>query len=177
MPDDELVRAAVRLNSILGETCLLIGGLAVSAWGHVRATEDIDFVCRLEPPDIQTLLSDRSITTQLRKGDLLEGDVPWVISGSLSEIPFQILPPVVPIEWDQATTIPMPDGSALMVVDLMSLIRLKLHARGVRDLWDVAMLIQSHPKRENEVRKLAASEDVLDELEKWLNDPRLRDRI
>lgn len=176
MANDDLVRVAVRLNSILEDTCLVIGGLAVSAWGHIRATEDIDLVCRLESADIKTRLSEQGISTQLRKGDLLEGDIPWVISGRLSGVPFQILPPVIPIEWDQAATIPLPDGSELTVVDLMDLIRLKLRAGGVRDLWDVAMLVQSHPEKENEIRQLAASQGTLDDLEKWLNDPRLGDR-
>jgi len=41
MAGDDLAGVAGELARILGESGLLIGGLAVSTWGHVRATEDM----------------------------------------------------------------------------------------------------------------------------------------
>jgi len=69
MEQHDLARAAGGLSSILGDICLLIGGLAVSAWGHVRATEDIDFVSSLEPEALQELLAMHAIPTELKRGD------------------------------------------------------------------------------------------------------------
>jgi hypothetical protein len=175
MSGDQFIQAANRLAEILGDACLLIGGLAVSAWGHVRATNDIDFVCRLEPDDIQAKLAAHGISTELKKGDIFEGDIPWVVHGTLSEIPFQILPPLVDVEWDRALIVALPDGIELRVVDFMDLIQLKLRAGGVRDLWDVAMLIQQHPETREEIRELAKSRHLLEDLDRWLEDPRLQD--
>lgn len=174
MSGDQFIQAANRLIEILGDTCLLIGGLAVSAWGHVRATNDIDFICRLEAGDIQAKLAAHGVLTELKKGDILEGDIPWVIHGSLSDIPFQILPPLVDVDWDRAMVVALPDGKELRVVDFMDLVRLKIRAAGVRDLWDVAMLIQQRPEKRDEVREIAKSRNLLEDLDRWLEDPRIQ---
>ena len=76
MNDDDLAKAAVRVASILGAESLLIDGLAVSAWGHVRATEDVDFVSSESPEELQRLLTNDGIETELRRGDVLAGDLP-----------------------------------------------------------------------------------------------------
>jgi hypothetical protein len=174
MAGDDLVRVAERLASTLGDSCLLVGGLAVSAWGHVRATEDVDFICSLQPEDIQSTLAGAGISSEHRWGDVLEGDIPWVVEGKLSGVTFQILPPVVPIDWERAQNIPMPNGTELRVVDVDDLLHLKLKAGGALDLWDVAMLVRRHPEKTDRAREFAEKCGVLDELERWLSDPRLK---
>ena len=174
MAGDDLLRVAERIASILGDSCLLIGGLAVSAWGHIRATEGVDFICSLRPEDIQRMLSAEGISSEHRRGHILEGDIPWVVEGKLSGVPFQILPPLLPINWEHATSIPMPNGTELRVVDIDDLVQLKLKAGGALDLWDVAMILQKHPELKARIRELAESRGVLEELDRWLSDPRLK---
>jgi hypothetical protein len=173
MEADELTSAAVRLSAILGESALLIGGLAVSAWGHVRATEDIDFVSSLSPDALRQRLADHRISTELRRGDRLEGDIPWVLHGKLGSVSFQVLPPLVPIAWENATRVTLPGGGELRIVALPDLIRLKLRAGGPRDLWDVAELLRRYPEMRDDARKWASELARLEELDSWLNDPRL----
>lgn len=173
MEPDELANVAGRLSSILGDRCLLIGGLAVSAWGHIRATEDVDFVSSLEPDELQGLLSDAEIRTEIRRGDTLTGDIPWVIHGSVGEVPFQIMPPLVPIAWEKATRVTLPSGTELRIVDLSDLIRLKLRAAGARDLWDVAVLLRQHAELRENARDWARELGCAKELDAWLEDPRI----
>lgn len=173
MDPDELARVAERLSSIVGDRCLLIGGLAVSAWGHVRATEDIDFVTSLEPGALRDLLSDAQIPTEIRRGDTLAGDIPWVLHGSVGEVPFQIIPPLVPIAWEKAVRVTLPSGTDLRIVDLSDLIRLKLRAAGARDLWDVAVLLRQHAELRENAREWARELGCAKELDAWLEDPRL----
>ena len=174
MAGDDLIRVAERLSTILGDTCLLVGGMAVSAWGHIRATEDVDFICSLPPEDIQELLSSEGVASQHRRGDILEGDIPWVVEGELSGITFQILPPTVPVMWERAATIGMPNGSELRVVALDDLVHLKLAAGGALDFWDVAVVLQEHPELEARARRWADNLGVSAELDRWLSDPRLK---
>ena len=173
MRSDDLARAAARIAAILGDASLLIGGLAVSAWGHVRATEDVDFVSSSSPDELQRLLAADGIETELERGDVLEGDIPWVLHGRVQDVPFQVLPPLVPIHWENATVVAMPDGGELRVVDLPDLLRLKLRAGGARDLWDVAVLLQKHPSLRDDARQWAKELGKLVELDAWLDDPRL----
>ena len=173
MEPDELTRAATELSSILGDGGLLVGGLAVSAWGHVRATEDIDFVSNLDPAELSDRLSSHDIPTELRRGDLLEGDIPWVLHGKIGNVSFQVLPPLVAIDWDEATRVSLPGGGELSVVSLENLLHLKIRAGGSRDLWDVAELVRLNPEMRELARKWASELDRLDALDSWLDDPRL----
>ena len=173
MEADELTSAAARLSSILGNECLLIGGLAVSAWGHVRATEDIDFVSNLDPESLQRRLSNHKVPAELRRGDVLEGDLPWVLHGKIGSVPFQVVPPLVPIAWEKATGVTLPDGTELRIVDLADLIKLKIQAGGTRDLWDVAELLKQYGELREDARKWADKLGRLKDLDSWLNDPRL----
>jgi hypothetical protein len=173
MESDELANVAARLTSIVGDRCLLIGGLAVSAWGHIRATEDIDFVSSLEPGELQDVLSEAQIHTEIRRGDTLAGDIPWVVHGSVGEVSFQIIPPLVPIAWEKAVRVTLPSGIELRIVDLSDLIRLKLRAAGARDLWDVAVLLRQHAELRENARGWARELGCAGELDAWLEDPRV----
>jgi len=109
----------------------------------------------------------------LKRGDVLGGDIPWVLHGKLGRVAFQILPPLVAFAWDKATLVSMPDGIELRVVDLSDLMRLKLRAGGSRDLWDVAILLQEHADMRDVTRQWADDPGRLKDLDAWLDDPRL----
>ncbi len=86
---------------------------------------------------------------------------------------FRVLPPLVPLAWDKATLVSMPDGTELRVVDLPDLIRLKLRAGGSGDLWDVAALLRKHPAMRDAARQWADDVGRLKDLDAWLDDSRL----
>ena len=138
----------------------------------IRATMK-GFVSSLAPEELQELLSTHAIPTELKRGDVLEGDIPWVLHGKLAQVTFQVLPPLVPLDWDKATLVSMPDGTELRVVDLPDLIRLKLRAGGSGDLWDVAVLLQKHPDMRDAARQWADDVGRLKDLDAWLDDSRL----
>jgi hypothetical protein len=169
----DLEKVAVRLARILGpDDCLLVGGLAVGAHGYVRATKDVDFIVNTSLEIVVTRLRKRGISGTLRRGDPREGDFPCV-KGTVDGIPFDIMPPLVPLDWGRAAKMPMGRGVTLRVVDLEGLIRLKLRAQGPRDLLDVAALVLQHPEQLDLVREMAVAYRVADKLEVWLKDPRL----
>ncbi len=87
-------------------------------------------------------------------------------------MPFDILPPLVPLDPALFVEIEVL-GHALAIVDLLGLVRLKLRAGGVRDLYDIAILVSLNPELGKDVRRLAAGQPV--ELRRLLNmieDPR-----
>src|SRR5882762_6383670 len=69
----DLRKAAVHLAQLLGpEDCLLVGGMAVGAYGYVRATKDVDFVERLKLDEVHAQLERQGIRVTLTRGDPLE---------------------------------------------------------------------------------------------------------
>jgi len=158
---------AVRVARALGEEdCVLIGGLAVGAHGYVRATTDVDFVVR----DLDTAgkrLGEQGLSVERLRGDFS------CLRGMVGQVRFDVLPPLVPIAWDRAITVSFEGGATLRVVDLESLIRLKLKAGGPKDLMDVAALVLRHPERKERAQELAVAYRIRDELDIWLRDPRL----
>jgi hypothetical protein len=169
---DHLARIAGRLGEILGEGGLLVGGLAASAWGHVRATQDVDFVTREEPAAVRQRLVEAGIDVELRRGDRLAGEIPWLLHGELETIPFDVFPPTVAIDWQRGREIRLPIGVAVRIIDLPDLLRMKLKAAGPRDLWDIAALVKQHPEHLAMVRAAAESAGLGAKLQEWLNDPR-----
>jgi hypothetical protein len=162
---------ALRLASVLGVDGLLIGGMAVGAHGYVRATRDVDFVTSIPLPEIRTRLSHHGITATLERGEFS------CLRGTLDGVSFDVLPPLVPLDWDQAIEVPMGGNARLRVVDLDGLIRLKLLAQGPKDLMDVAALVLRHPDRLKATREIATAYGALDRLDLWLKDPRLQAEI
>lgn len=173
----DLEGAAVRLARLLGEKdCLLVGGMAVGVHGYVRATKDIDFIVKTGLADVSRRLRQHGISTILTRGNPLEGDFPCV-KGTLDGVRFDVMPQLVSLDWDRAIEVPMARGAILRVVDLEGLIRLKLRAQGPRDLLDVAALVLLHPDQLQIAREVAAGYRVADNLEVWLNDPRLKAEV
>lgn len=168
-----LSAAAVRLARLLGpEECVLIGGLAVAAHGFVRATDDIDFITRRSLDEARKLLERAGLETRLLRGEILDGGFSSV-KGEIDGIAFDVLPPLVPIPWDEALSVKV-GGGTLRVVPLDSLLQLKFRAGGPQDLLDVARLVLLHPGLELRAKELATAYRAADRFEMWLSDPRIR---
>jgi hypothetical protein len=167
------LRVASRLLDILGPGVVVIGGHAVSAWGFVRATEDVDLAVDLTMLEVERRLARSGIEFRRTRGDVREGDVPWVIHGELGGVPFQGMPPMVALDWSRARELEL-GGARLRIVDLGDLLRLKLKAAGPKDLMDVAELLKAYPERTAETRATAEAYGVGEDLERWLARPRPR---
>jgi hypothetical protein len=172
-PSFNLERVALLLAEVLGENGVLVGGMAVGAHGYVRATDDVDFVARMPLTEVRHRLQARGIKATVHKGNAQDGDFDC-LKGTVDGVRFDVMPPLVALEWDRAIEVPMTDKRRLRVVDLDGLIRLKLRALGQRDLMDVAALTLGHPDRRAQAREVARSYGVLERLDHWLADPRLR---
>jgi hypothetical protein len=169
----DLVSAAVRLARLLGpDECVLIGGLAVGVHGYVRATDDLDFISRQTLGFTREKLQEAGIKTRLLRGDVLDGGFSC-LKGEIDGIPFDVLPPLVPIDWDRALALDM-RGGTIKVVGLDALLQLKFRAGGPQDLLDAARLVMLHPETEARARELATAYRALDQFETWLNSPRTR---
>jgi len=167
-------QVAVRLVRIIGESeCAVAGGLAVNAHGYVRATKDIDIVVSLPLAEARRRLAARGVKTTLFRGDVLEGDFSC-LKGALSGVPFDVIPPLVPIEPERAVRIEL-HRQVLPIVDFETLTRLKLKAGSPKDLLDIAMLAIIRPQRRERVLQLAAYDpDMRARLLSFLDDPRLK---
>ena len=173
----DLTKVAIHLAQILGpRDCVLVGGMAVGVHGYVRATKDVDFVARIKPADVLARLKLQGIAATQTHCGVLEGDFPCV-KGTLDRIPFDVMPPLVPIDWEGVLNVPMGGGVTLQVVPLEGLIRLKMRAAGPRDLLDVAALVMQHPEQLDLAKELAVAYRVADKLDIWLRDPRLKAEI
>ena len=171
--DPDLLGVAGRIARILGEeTCVLIGGLAVASHGYVRATDDVDFVVSCSLAEARRRLEAGGIQATAIQGDVLEGDVPC-LKATVDGIPVDVLPPIVPLDWEKAIEVPVAGGH-LRVVDLEGLFRLKLRAQGVQDVLDVAVLVLRHPDYADKAREIAAAYRVSDRLDTFLADRRTR---
>lgn len=162
--EPDLRRIALRLAQIIGsEDCLIVGGLAVAVHGYARATDDVDLVTRLALKEAQKRLRAHGIDTAMTRGDVLEGDF-RCLQGTLDGVRFDILPELVPIDWGRVLRLSV-GGSDLRVVDLVSLIRLKLRAGGPQDLMDAAHLLLQHPEHLAKARELARTYRLADKLD------------
>jgi len=174
-PDDpKLVRIAHRLAATIDpDSCAVAGAMAVAVYGYVRATADVDLVSRLPLPDVRKQLADHGVKTTLKRGDVREGDFDY-LKGFLDGIEFDILPPLVPIDWENAVDVPLGRGETLKFVDLPTLIHLKLRAGGPQDVLDVVMLLQLHPAEVQRARELATAYGLAAQLESFMESPRIK---
>ena len=167
------LRVAARLAGILGERTLVIGGYAVAAWGFARATEDVDLAVDLTAAEAERRLTREGLEVRKTRGDVREGDIPWILSGQMDGVPFQVMPPAVAIDWSRAREIEM-GGARLKVVGLSDLLRLKLKAAGPKDFMDVTELLEAHRDLAAETRAVAEAYGVSQELDLWLTRSRSR---
>jgi len=173
----KLRRAALRLVGAVGEEdCAVIGALAMAIYGHVRATTDVHLVTRVPLPEVVKRLKALGVRCALRHGDKIEGDFP-LVRGVIGGVAFDVLPPLVHVEWDNTETLPIGGGEALRVVGPATLIDLKLRAGGPQDVLDVVMLVLRRPEMLAPARKLAAAYRLADQFEAFLNAPRVRAKV
>ena len=166
-------KVALRLAEIIGgDECQLAGGLAVAAHGFVRATKDIDLVARLSLSEVRKRLLGGGVEATLFRGDVLEGDFPC-LRGVLERVPFDVLPELVPVDWERGGVVLRGKGADLRVVSLETLLAFKLKAQGPKDLMDAAMLALLHPEAQSVAQDLARSYRVAERFQLWLEDPRL----
>jgi hypothetical protein len=159
---------------MIGETdCALAGGLAVSAHGYVRATKDVDIIVAVPLDEARRRLSANGLETRLLRGDVFEGDFPC-LKGMIDGVPFDVLPPLVPVEPDRTVLLDL-HPIRLRVVDFDTLTRLKLKAGSPKDLWDVAILANLRRERRKRAIQLATHDPALVErLLSFLDDPRAK---
>ena len=167
----DLLAIAAQLVRVLGrEHCLIIGGLAVAGHGYVRATDDVDVIVNYSLEEARRRLRAAGIEAALIRGDLLEGDSPCM-KGTLEGIAFDVLAPLVSLDWEKAVEVSTASGR-LRVVDLEGLMRLKLRAQGIQDVLDTAILVLRHPEYRDVAREIAEGFRVLDRLDAFLGDRR-----
>jgi hypothetical protein len=167
------LRVAARLAAILGERTFVIGGYAVAAWGFPRATNDVDLAVDLTAAEAERRLTRAGLEIQKTRGDVHEGDIPWVLSGQMDGVPFQVMPPAVAIDWSRARELEI-GGARLKVVGLNDLLRLKLKAGGPKDFMDVTELLEAHPDLAAETQAAAEAYGVGDDLAQWMKHRRPR---
>jgi predicted nucleotidyltransferase len=150
---------SVRLRELLARLIeadvrfVLVGGLAVNAWGYLRATRDVDFVPDPNPENLvrlDSLLKDldgkvdvggklldgSAISTFLRTGDRT------LVATELGQVDvLQGLPQVPPFAAldEQAKEVDI-DGLVVRVCSLEHLIQMKRSSQRPRDHEDLAAL-------------------------------------
>ena len=172
-PAPDFRKVALRLVEIIGgDDCRLAGGLAVAVHGFVRATKDVDLVTRLPLSEVKARLQAGRVEATLFRGDVREGDFPC-LRGVLERVPFDVLPELVPVDWDTGGVVLRGRKALLRVVSIEALLAFKLKAQGPKDLMDAAMLVLLHPEVRPVAIDLARSYRVADRFLVWLEDPRV----
>jgi hypothetical protein len=170
-PDFE--RAALRLARLIGdEDCRLAGALAVGAHGFARATRDVDLVARPPLKEVERRLRQGGVKPRLHRGDVLEGDFPC-LRGTLEGVPFDVIPPLVAVDWERGPIALAGGDVRLRVVPLDALLAFKMKAQGPKDLMDAAMLVLLHPEMRTTALELAQAYRAGDRFRVWLEDPRM----
>ncbi|HSF01850.1 MAG TPA: hypothetical protein VLA62_02485 [Solirubrobacterales bacterium] len=168
----DYLKAAAALISAIGEDrSALAGGLAVWAHGYVRGTRDVDVIVAVSLEEARGLLAARGIRAVLRRGDPLERGFSC-LKGEIGVVAFDVLPQLVAVPWERAISLDVA-GGRLRVIDLATLLELKLKAGGAKDLMDVAMLVRLHPEQEERARRLSVAYRVKGDLDRWLSDRRV----
>ncbi|MEX2106159.1 MAG: nucleotidyl transferase AbiEii/AbiGii toxin family protein [Solirubrobacterales bacterium] len=142
---------------------VLVGGLAVNAWGYLRATRDIDFVPDPDPENLAKLndllrglsgkvevdghlLDPKAIWTFLRTGDrtLVSTELGYVdvLQGLPQVPPFSVL--------DGAASEIDLDGLAVRVCSLEHLLQMKQASDRARDRDDLEALEAAQESAEGE---------------------------
>ena len=166
-------QVAVHIAGVLGhDDCALAGGVAVSVHGYPRATKDVDLITRLPLAEAERRLKAAGMEAKLHSGNALDGDFSCV-KGTWRGVRFDVLPQLVPIDWERSPAVILAKTRTLRVVPLETLLALKLRAGGPQDLLDAAMLILTNPEQRAHALQLAEAYQVRDQLENWLSAPRV----
>lgn len=144
----------------------LLGGLAVSTWGVIRATEDIDIIADCEPSPIRSLAVRAKIKDRLED---LGSSVAWRVGGYDDPIPLLLRIELstafrgvrADILWvhklwqreavQRAIGVDV-EGTKVPVLHPEDLILMKLDAGGPQDLLDVQELLSVSSRHLNLTR-------------------------
>lgn len=161
----KLLDCARKIATAIGQdSCALIGGLALAAFGYVRGTIDVDFIASGSPNEIVKVLSENGILGKLNFGE--PGDpLPWVVSGYVDGVKFDIIPQVAHSSVEKGISI---EDFGLSICSLEDLVSLKCYAGGPQDLLDVANLVRVRPEIREAVLSAAEKHGVLDPVEKLI---------
>lgn len=162
--DQRLTPALREIHRLLSETgtqlqlamrFALLGGLAVSTWGVIRATEDIDIIADCEPSPIRSLALRAKIKGRLED---FGSSVEWRVGGYDDPIPLLLRVELstafrgvrADILWvhklwqreavQRAIGVDV-EGTKIPVLHPEDLILMKLEAGGPQDLLDVQELL------------------------------------
>lgn len=170
--DPSYRESAIEVARILGpESCVLIGGLAVAAYGHERATKDVDFITRLPLREAKERLAADGLSVEVRRGDPAEG-VPTFLRTNIAGVLVDVLPMLVPIDWEHLPEVSLTPKGSLKVIDLDTLLLLKARAGGMQDVLDMTQLVWRNPDRLPLAREFAGRYGVASKLESCLMDRR-----
>lgn len=163
---------AEALKRKIVDSYALIGGMAVSAWGMVRATKDIDFLVSLDKresalSEFETVLKKHTIKFITRKGDfndpiglLIDLQVP--VRVKYVSVQLIIATKLWEEEFSKATVKVNIGRISIPVIKAEELIVMKLKAGGPLDICDVKQLmkINKHRKDFDEKELIRKSKDM-----------------
>jgi hypothetical protein len=152
---DRLVEAEVRF--------VIVGGLAVNAWGHVRGTQDIDLVPDPDPANLERLaqsLVELDGRVETREGRLAASAIPTslsagdrtLVSTALGQVDVLQGHPQIPSfeELDEtAVTIELGE-SPVRVCSLEALLTMKRQSQRHLDRADLEALEAAHADTDDE---------------------------
>ncbi|MBI5554826.1 MAG: nucleotidyl transferase AbiEii/AbiGii toxin family protein [Elusimicrobia bacterium] len=157
----------------------LIGGMAVSAWGLVRATKDIDFLVSLVKresalSEFENILTKHKIKFTVHKGGyadpiglLLDLQVPV----RLEKVSVQLI--IATKTWEEEfaqATIEVKMGKiSIPVIKAEELIVMKLRAGGPLDIYDIQQLLKINKNKKDFNEKELRQKSKEMRLEKKLN--------
>lgn len=159
MPADEVVATVRQAWSVLNELTVpaaLMGGLALTHWGHIRSTQDVDLLIALSGVRTQSLLARlASVGFRSKRGNpLIRLEDPEFIQlwyeppGAVLEIQIDLLLADTPFHRQAVERrVALPEsalGFELDVVSCEDLMVLKLLAWRILDRVDVAELLKAN---------------------------------
>jgi hypothetical protein len=169
-----LTEALNRLDAARGAGLVanyaLIGGLAVSAWGVPRATQDIDFAIAIganDPQALATFLGGRYDGGD--PDDPLMGVIRATVTVAAAAVPLQLV--FLPSKFTGAIFQEVKTLSILNhrvpVVTWESLVLLKIYAGGPQDLLDVRQILKVRQPSETELARISNLAERLGIQEEW----------
>jgi predicted nucleotidyltransferase len=146
---NDLAERVVGALKARGIQFAVIGGHALTAYGYIRATRDVDLLtsCELDVlPSVAEELRGDGIAVVFRpRGDLGQDDLDGTITaGDPNVAPVQVVNIKSSIGRDALESATTVDSYPMPVVSLEHLIALKVKANGHRDRADVIELLTRH---------------------------------
>lgn len=152
-----VMREAVAKDIVISYA--LIGGMAVSAWGIIRATKDIDFLVSLTKRksallEFEDILKKNKIKFSERRGDfkdpiglLLDLQIP--LAKEQVSVQLIIATKVWEEEFSKATVKVKTGKIDIPLIKAEELIVMKLKAGGPLDIYDVQQLLKTNKNKKN----------------------------